>query len=65
MSAKEFIKQIVDANTKVTVYLCNGVKLQGRILEQHDDSIILDGSGGATNLVFKHAISTVVKPKDG
>lgn len=43
----------------VTVYLTNGVKLQGVIGSFDNFSIILKRSG-QTQLVYKHAVATVV-----
>ena len=43
----------------VTVYLVSGVKLTGRIRSFDKFAVILD-SNGAEQLIFKHAISTVL-----
>jgi host factor-I protein len=45
--------------TPVTVYLLSGVKLNGRIRSFDKYSVILE-SNNQEQLIFKHAISTVV-----
>jgi host factor-I protein len=46
----------------VTVYLVSGVKLSGRIRSFDKFSLVLE-SNGQEQLIFKHAISTVVLPR--
>ena len=46
----------------VTVYLTSGVKLTGRIRSFDKYSVVLE-SNGQEQLIFKHAISTVVLPR--
>ena len=48
----------------VTLYLLSGVKLIGRIRSFDKYSLILD-SNSQEQLVFKHAIATVVLPRAG
>ena len=48
----------------VTIYLVSGVKLTGRIRSFDKYSVILD-SNHQEQLIFKHAISTVVLPRPG
>ncbi len=47
---------------QVTVYLVSGVKLLGRIRSFDKYSVVLD-SNHQEQLIFKHAISTVVLPR--
>jgi host factor-I protein len=47
----------------VTIYLVSGVKLTGRIKSFDKYSVVLDTSGNQEQLIFKHAISTVVTAK--
>lgn len=61
---KEFITDLIENKTHVSLYLRNGVKLTGTILEQDETAITFDGTK-ATNLVYKDAISTIARPKDG
>jgi host factor-I protein len=46
----------------VTIYLLSGVKLTGRIRSFDKFSVILESSS-QEQLIFKHAISTVVLPR--
>jgi len=46
----------------VTVYLLSGVKLTGRIRSFDKYSVVLE-SNSQEQLIFKHAISTVVLPR--
>ena len=46
----------------VTIYLVSGVKLTGRIRSFDKFSVVLESSS-QEQLIFKHAISTVVLPR--
>jgi host factor-I protein len=46
----------------VTIYLVSGVKLSGRIRSFDKFSVVLESSS-QEQLIFKHAISTVVLPR--
>jgi host factor-I protein len=48
----------------VTLYLLSGVKLTGRIRSFDKYSLILE-SNSQEQLIFKHAIATVVLPRAG
>jgi host factor-I protein len=48
----------------VTIYLLSGVKLSGRIRSFDKYSVVLE-SNNQEQLIFKHAISTVVLPRVG
>lgn len=48
--------------TLVTIYLLSGVKLTGRIRSFDRYSVVLE-SNSQEQLIFKHAISTVVLPR--
>ena len=48
----------------VTLYLISGVKLSGRIRSFDKFSVVLE-SNGQEQLIFKHAISTVMLPRPG
>ena len=49
--------------TQVTIYLLSGVKLTGRIRSFDKYSVVLE-TNNQEQLIFKHAISTVVMSKD-
>jgi host factor-I protein len=48
----------------VTIYLLSGIKLTGRIRSFDKYSVVLE-SNSQEQLIFKHAISTVVLPRAG
>ena len=59
----DFLQTLVRDKTTVNVFLVNGIRLSGQ-LAAFDQFAVLLGSGPAVQLVFKHAISTVL-PVDG
>lgn len=54
-----FLNHVRKSKTPVTVFLVNGVKLQG-IITWFDNFSVLLRRDGHTQLVYKHAISTVM-----
>jgi len=54
-----FLNYIRKQKTPVTVFLVNGVKLQG-IVTWFDNFSVLLRRDGHTQLVYKHAISTIM-----
>lgn len=57
----EFLNQISTNNSKVSIYLVNGIKLIGYINSYDETSILLQDSNSSVNqLIYKHAISTIV-----
>ena len=54
-----FLNHVRKAKTPVTVFLVNGVKLQG-VITWFDNFSILLRREGHSQLVYKHAISTVM-----
>ena len=54
-----FLNHIRKNKTSVTVFLVNGVKLQG-IVTWFDNFSVLLRRDGHTQLVYKHAISTIM-----
>jgi len=54
-----FLNTVRKAKTPVTMFLVKGVKLQG-IITWFDNFSVLLRRDGHTQLVYKHAISTVV-----
>src|ERR1700709_537161 len=53
-----FLNAVRKSKTSVTIYLVNGVKLQGNIT-WFDNFCVLLRRDGQVQLVYKHAISTV------
>ena len=54
-----FLNNVRKQKVPVTVFLCNGVKLQGNIT-WFDNFCVLLRREGHVQLVYKHAISTIM-----
>jgi host factor-I protein len=54
-----FLNNVRKQKVPVTVFLCNGVKLQGNIT-WFDNFCILLKREGQIQLVYKHAVSTIM-----
>jgi len=57
-----FLNAVRRDHISVTVYLVSGIRLIGRIKGFDKYSILLD-AGQQEMLIFKHAISTITRPK--
>jgi host factor-I protein len=53
-----FLQRLHESQVPVSIFLVNGIKLHGSI-EQIDERVITL-KNGVTQMVYKHAISTVV-----
>ncbi len=54
-----FLNNVRKTKTPVTVFLVNGVKLQG-VITWFDNFCLLLRRDGSSQLVYKHAISTIM-----
>ncbi len=54
-----FLNSVRKAKTPLTVFLVNGVKLQG-VVTWFDNFCVLLRRDGQVQLVYKHAISTIM-----
>ncbi|WP_138934164.1 RNA chaperone Hfq [Roseovarius arcticus] len=54
-----FLNEVRKTKTPVTVFLINGVKLQG-VITWFDNFCILLRRDGQSQLVYKHAVSTIM-----
>ena len=54
-----FLNQLRKSKTSVTIFLVNGVKLQGIVIWFDNFCVLLKRDGHA-QLVYKHAISTIM-----
>ena len=54
----EFLEDLIDS--LVCVFLTNGVKLTGNLIKSDDECLTLTTSSNNIQLVYKHAISTVL-----
>ena len=53
-----FLDQLCEDKISVSIYLLNGIKLQG-LIDSYDQYVIVL-TGSAPQLIYKHAISTIV-----
>ena len=56
---EEFLNNLSNNKVSVTVFLVNGVKLQGLITYFDEQSLFLRRDGH-TQLIYKHAVSTIM-----
>lgn len=54
-----FLNQVRKTKTPVTIFLMNGVKLQG-VVTWFDNFCLLLRKDGLSQMVYKHAISTIM-----
>jgi host factor-I protein len=54
-----FLNSVRKAKTPLTIFLVNGVKLQG-VVSWFDNCCVLLRRDGQSQLVYKHAISTIM-----
>ena len=54
----KFLKYLRDKRSEVTIFLANGIRLQGQI-SSFDNFTIQLVRGNGTQIVYKHAISTI------
>tara|TARA_B100000767_G_scaffold257857_1_gene266067 strand:+ start:1754 stop:1984 length:231 start_codon:yes stop_codon:yes gene_type:complete len=57
-----FLSQIIKDNVSVSIYLLNGIKLQGQIKSFDQYVIVLSGS--TPQLIYKHSVSTIVPSQE-
>ena len=53
-----FLKHLRDHRVEVTIFLANGIRLQGQIRSFDNFTIRLD-RGNGTQVIYKHAISAI------
>lgn len=53
-----YLNQIRKTNTPIIIYLVNGVQLRG-VVRAFDNFTVLLESDGRSDLIYKHAISTI------
>lgn len=54
-----FLNSVRKSRTPLTIFLVNGVKLQGVVTWFDNFCVLLRGEGRPPQLVYKHAISTI------
>ena len=58
-----FLNQVRKEGVGVTVYLTNSVQLRGNVRGFDAFTILLDSPGKPTQLVYKHAVASIVPAK--
>ncbi len=57
-----FLNSVRKEKLEMTIYLMNGVPVKGKVLSFDNFTVLLE-SDKKQNLIFKHAISTIVPVK--
>jgi host factor-I protein len=57
------LNEIRKSNVSVTVFLINGFQITGEI-KSFDSYVIVIDAGGKSQMVYKHAISTIIPSKN-
>ena len=55
----ELLDEIINEKVLVTVFLMSGFQIRGSILD-HDDAVVVLDVEGRQQIVYKHAISTII-----
>ncbi|MBP6964661.1 MAG: RNA chaperone Hfq [Armatimonadetes bacterium] len=58
-----FLNQVRKENIPVTIYLVGGVQLKGQVKGFDAFTVLLDSPGKPTQMVYKHAVASVVPSK--
>jgi host factor-I protein len=58
-----FLNQVRKEGIGVTIYLTNSVQLRGQVRGFDAFTVLLDSQGKPTQLVYKHAIASIVPTK--
>ena len=57
-----FLEKVIEKKIEIMIFLTNGIKLKGHI-KSFDSFTILMEDSEKQQLIFKHAISTLVSPE--
>lgn len=58
-----FLNQVRKEGISVTIYLTNSVQLRGQVRGFDAFTVLLDTPGKPTQLVYKHAVASIVPAK--
>lgn len=53
------LDEITEQKIPVTVFLMNGFQIRGMIMD-HDDAVLVLEADGKQQIVYKHAVSTII-----
>lgn len=56
---EDLLNEIVDEKVPVTIFLMSGFQIRGTVLD-HDDAVVVLDVDGRQQIVYKHAISTII-----
>lgn len=59
-----FLNNAIKEKLPVTIFLMNGVKVKGHVKGFDSYIILLEGENKQQNLIYKHAVSTIVPGKN-
>ena len=59
-----FLNQVRKEGISVTIYLAGGVQLKGLVRGFDAFTVLLESPGKPTQLVYKHAMSSVIPSKE-
>jgi host factor-I protein len=62
MLQEQFLHALVEGRVPVTIYLVNGIRLQGEIESHEQYGLLLRGI--SQQFVYKHAISTILPSRE-
>lgn len=55
----ELLDELANEKIPVTIYLMNGFQIRGTVAD-HDDAVVVVEAEGKQQIVYKHAISTII-----
>jgi len=58
-----FLNQVRKEGIGVTIYLMGGIQLRGQVRGFDAFTVLLDSPGKPTQLVYKHAVTSIVPAK--
>ena len=61
----DFLGQLRRGRHAVIIFTTNGFQLKGRVAAFDQFTVLVEDGRGNQNLVYKHAISTIVRDLDG
>lgn len=56
---EELLDELVNEKIPVTIYLMNGFQIRGTVAD-HDDAVVVVVAEEKQQIVYKHAISTII-----
>lgn len=62
-SQKQFIDHLIEAKAATCIFLSNGIKLRGYVLDADDECMVLGGQ--TTQLVYMHSVATIMPEQQG